>query len=215
MRPISQNVRFFVTGIIVFFLITTPAALFAASVPGRPWATKWNCLQASSVKLNKACRLREKWQREGNGARYSRTHISLIRTPPATVSARATVTFTGATGGKFLVLGARTELDHWPGESLAGKPYLWAAVRSGDPEIPVTYLQGDTLMFDAPDKNIKDTLWGIFPIPEKAEQLELRLGLAEINGEATPNISVSFRDVGVFVAESRKEAEKIAKRYAK
>jgi len=188
-----------------------PTELFAASP--NIWQTNKNCLIATTKQENSFCSTKKLVNYRGNILRQNNGIYILKSNNNKPANAWWDINL-NAPKGAYLVLISKTMPEEIRTYTNTGLPYIYGyLMKDTSNGLKITsYLQKDSMRSHA--KSGKwDVSYGIFIIGTEDTQARIFLRQA-LNAKAPYNgTGASFKDVGVFVALTKTEAEKIVQTY--
>ena len=108
-------------------------------------------------------------------------------------------------------------IAHVSGERIASDitdlPYLYALTLSADGRRILLHNQTATMRSDAKRANQWTKAWGVFPVSDGASSISYQLGQGLTRGRPYTGSAARFDDVGLFVFNTRSEAEAFVSRY--
>lgn len=110
--------------------------------------------------------------------------------------------------GKYiLVFGWLSSERTNPDGAITGWPTLGGYLTTPRGSEITVYLQGPQLRYSATVPNAWASAYGIFQIVPKSEQISLHLGQAEAASVPQNGSAARFKDLGVYLFDSREEAQ--------
>jgi hypothetical protein len=125
---------------------------------------------------------------------------------------RQTVNLPAGAVGKFVLF-----IAHLSGERIASditdRPYLYGLTLSADGRRILLHNQHATMRGDAERVNQWTKAWGVFPVSDGSSSISYQLGQGLRRGSPHTGSAARFDDVGLFVFNTRSEAEEFVSRY--
>jgi len=119
--------------------------------------------------------------------------------------------------GKYVVLTGRASSERVnPDGTITGLPYLYGYMLDDSSSRGgriLAYLQGQKMLCSCEEENRAAGLWGVFQVPEEARKLRFFLNQAERRGLPQSGSAARFDDLGLYLFETRQEAESFVKKY--
>jgi hypothetical protein len=108
-------------------------------------------------------------------------------------------------------------IAHVSGERIASditdRPYLYGLTLSVDRRRILLYNQAATMRGDAGRANQWTKAWGVFQVPDGSSSISYQLGQGLRRGSPHTGSAARFDDVGLFVFNTRSDAEEFVARY--
>jgi len=114
--------------------------------------------------------------------------------------------------GKFVLFIAHVAGERIPSD-VTDRPYLYGLTWSADGRRILLHNQAATMRSDAEHANQWTKAWGVFPVSDGASSISYQLGQALRRGSPYTGSAARFDDVGLFVFNTRIEAEAFVSRY--
>lgn len=153
------------------------------------------------------------WQAQGNAlveefdgdqcfvVRNGGKFVQSVSLPPA-----------AAAGGRFVLFVAHVSSDR-AATDITDRAYLYGLTYTADGKRILSHHQGPLMSGNAQTANQWTTAWGVFPIPENASSISYQLGQGSRKGVPHTGAAARFDDIGLFVFETRADAEAFVSRY--
>ena len=114
--------------------------------------------------------------------------------------------------GKFVLF-----IGHLSGERMASditdRPYLYGLTLSVDGRRILLHNQAATMRGDAESADQWTKAWGVFPVSDGSSSISYQLAQGLRRGSPHTGSAARFDDVGLFVFNTRREAEAFVSRY--
>lgn len=201
------------TYILFAALVSLSVTVAPACVPNPRLATVISSIQGprNLVDNSAADRGTDAWRPEGTAVveEFNGNRCFVVRNGGRL---RQKVTLPADAAGKFVLF-----IAHVSGERVASditdRPYLYGLTFSVDGRHILLHNQAETMRSNAERVDQWTKAWGVFPVPDHSAAIWYQLGQGRRNGSPHTGSAARFDDVGLFVFDTRSEAEAFVSRY--